>query len=172
MEYVNRISALEKDKTYSLSAQGIASGDHLIKYDSIKSIHLKYVPSRYYSKTYTCKIIHSNGELVLSNRRFIKLATFEYQCDSYNAFVIELHQKLSSRTQLTSGMNQTRYWLELPISIAFFTLVLGVIFTFGHPLLAIVFLFIITIRLIPYYRKNYPRRYLIESIPKNILPKP
>lgn len=171
MNYTNRISALEEDQTHSLTSDGIESNGNAIPYTSIEAIHLKYAPSRYYANIYQCKIQHINGSLSLSNRRYIKLGTFEYQSESYNAFIQLLHEALNEKVKLKSGLDAARYWIELPIAITFFTLIIGVTFTFGHPLLAVLFLLIILLRLIPYYRKNYPITYQKNSIPSQILPK-
>jgi hypothetical protein len=140
MDYINRISAFEEEQYYSLTNDGIECENGTISYESINSIHLKYVPTRYYSNIYQCKISHEKGLLTLSNRRYIKLGTFEYQSDSFNRFVKQLCKQLPDNVKLNIGLNRLRYWTELPIAIGFFTLIIGIIFTFGHPLLAILFL--------------------------------
>lgn len=173
MKYVNRINALEDDIVYSLSIEGVNKEGHVdtVRFESITSICLSYAPSRYYSNIFQCKIIHASGEILLSNRRYIELATFEYQSDLYAEFVKALHEKVGEHTQLKSGLNSIRYWIELPLSIALFSLIFGVIFNFGHPLLALLFLLILAVRLVPYYRKNYPQSYSKGQIPEHILPK-
>jgi len=173
MQYINRISALEDDKVYQLNGEGIVSVNGTLLYKDITDIHLKYAPSRYYTNIYRCEIKTETQTITLSNRKYVKLATFEYQCAQYNDFIKSLHTNVGNGSaKLLAGMKPLRFWLEMPFALVFFAAMLTLLFLFGGVLIGGVFALVLLIRLIPYYIKNLPRSYFPSSIPSNILPKP
>ncbi len=172
MQYINRISALEEDKIYQLNGEGITSVNGTMLYKDITEIHLKYAPSRYYTNIYRCVIKSKTQTITLSNRKYVKLATFEYQSAQYNDFVESLHGHLDRESpRLHAGMSPIRFWLEMLFALVFFTAILWVLYSFGGILIAGVFALVIFIRLVPYYIKNFPIAYTPSSIPVKILPK-
>ncbi len=170
--YLNRLSALSKEKTYTLNEEGIADETGAWKYSDIKHVQLKFTPTRYYGGIYQCVITSQSGEVTLSNRRYKGPADFDYQNEAYNRFVKELHKKLESIAGMSfgSGMSRPRFMLELIGSLIFFPLIVYAIFALGQALVGGLILLVLAVRLIPYYRKNKPRSYRASEIPDDLLP--
>lgn len=173
MQYINRIGALEEDKVYQLNEEGIVGVNGIIPYEDITEICLKYAPSRYYTNVYRCEIKTLKQKMTLSNRKYVKLATFEYQSAQYNDFLRLIHQQLKDSPAIFhTGVTPIRYWIELLLMLALFSIISIVLYSFGNILIAGIFGLILLFRLVPYYRKNFPQKYSPDTIPTSILPKP
>ena len=171
--YTNRLSALTKEKNYTLSETGIGDGMGEWSYTDIKEVKLKFTPTRYYGGIYQCIITSkAGGKVTLSNRKYKGPADFEYQNAEYNRFIWQLHQNLMaySHVRYVTGMEKARFMIGLIGSLIFFPLMIYAMFALGQALVAGIVLLILVVRLVPYYKKNKPNTYSPEEIPMGLIP--
>ncbi|MGW8121063.1 hypothetical protein ACV07N_00275 [Roseivirga echinicomitans] len=170
--YMNRIGAFDKDQTYTLDDRRISNGQTHWNLEDIRDVHLSFKPTKHYSNIYQCAIVSDKGKIVLSNRRYIGPANFDYQSAEYSQFVRSLLQQLGDYglTNFKSGKSKATYWLEVIASILFFSLILVAIAFFGAWYIALGFFTLLLFRLVPYYKKNRPMIFSSDQIPNHILP--
>tara|TARA_A100000171_G_C2139657_1_gene153808 strand:+ start:5360 stop:5881 length:522 start_codon:yes stop_codon:yes gene_type:complete len=170
--YLNRISAFDKEQVYTLDDRAISNEHSKWDLKDVHGVHLSFKPTRHYGNIYQCAIETRSDKIVLSNRRYIGPANFEYQSDDYRQFVSSLLQRLevNGLTNFSSGKSKSTYWLEVIASTIFFGLILIVLTMFGAWIIALSFLAILFFRLVPYYKKNRPVVFSAKQIPSHILP--
>ncbi|KYG78979.1 hypothetical protein [Roseivirga echinicomitans] len=170
--YLNRVSAFDKEQTYTLDDRSISNGQSQWDLQDIENVHLSFKPTKHYGNIYQCAIESRSGKITLSNRRYIGPASFDYQSAEYSQFIKILLLNLDGYglTNFKSGKSKSNYWLEVIASTLFFGLILIVLTMFGAWLASLVFLAIIILRLIPYYKKNRPMTFPARHIPDHILP--
>ena len=170
--YLNRVSAFDKEQTYTLDDRSISNGQSQWDLQDIENVHLSFKPTKHYGNIYQCVIESRSGKITISNRRYIGPANFDYQSAKYSQFVRSLLLNLDAYglTNFKSGKSQSTYWLEVIASVVFFGLMLIILAMFGAWIVALSFLALLIFRLIPYYKKNRPMVFSAGQIPNHILP--
>lgn len=170
--YVNRVSAFDKEQAFTLDNYSISNSQVSWDLKDIIDIHLSFKPTKHYSNIYQCVIESRSGKIILSNRRYIGPANFEYHSQEYSHFVRSLLQALEGYglTNFKSCTSKNSYWLEIVASTFFFSLLLIILAVFGAWIIAFGFLTILIFRLVPYYKKNRPMVFSANDIPSHILP--
>ncbi len=167
--YSNRGSVHEREIAYTLTDEGIAFEKQLIPYSDITGVHIRFTPSRYYGNNHQCSIYHTGGQLLLNSRKYKSFGNFEFQPKAFSYFIRLLSRHLPDHVYISSGKSPFWYWVEI-VAVVFFFLLLDFAFVlFSAWWVLIGFTTVALWRLIPYYRKNYPRKYR-SGIPSKLLP--
>lgn len=183
--YQFRENALTPLNTLSLHDDGLASlcneRSQLHAYADVKSVRLKYDPTRVQTNRYLMDVEFANApKLRVTNSSYEGFAYFKDQSDSFRGFVESFHQALADNNvnaQYLAGANSFSYIASLLCT--FF--VLGIlVFASIYMLLTGMFL-IVLIKLIliviylpavfRYLKANRPRSYQPNNIPVSLLPK-
>ena len=170
--YKNRISALTTDRTFQLSQEGIRHEGGEWKFNDINRIELKFTPTKYYGGIYQC-ILHSHfGKEVISNRKYEGPANFTYQNQEFKSFITALHQKLSQveGVEFSKGLGKASFYIQLIAMLIFMPMVIFAMAAFGQLLIAGIFMLIVLVRLVPFFKKNRPGNYDPLNIPLHLLP--
>ncbi|WP_339608645.1 hypothetical protein [uncultured Roseivirga sp.] len=170
--YINRVSAFDKEQVYTLDVGSISNGQTQWDLKDIHDVHLSFKPTKSYGNVYQCEIESRLGKIILSNRRYLGPANFEYQSGEYRQFVSTLLQNLDAYglANFKSGKSESTYWLEVIASAIFFGLLLLILAFFGAWIIAVSFLAVLVFRLVPYYKKNRPMNFSAKHIPSHMLP--
>lgn len=184
-KYRFRQSVFTKPTTYETAADRLtwrseegASGELL--YDEIKSIRLKYDPTRFESNRYVANIQSEKGDgLKFVNMSFRGAANFESHNEEYRVFIKELileAKKQNPAILLHSGNKPAGYIMSWVMAVfgglaLFFAL--GYFYSEENPgfIWVKVAVLVLYLLLMPaYLKKNRPRSFDAEDIPADVLP--
>lgn len=185
MEYTLRKWALEKEKTYGLTKEGIEVADHegnktLYPYSDMVLVHTSYTASKN-NAFYQCKLkMGDKSSILLKSQHYRGLADFEDRNEEYSAFIQGLHKLLAlANPDVTykKGIGIVGYIASVIIfiitGVLFLPLIsISALFT-GNMLYGIVGIIasiFLIIKMVKYTKKNKPGKYTPDSIPTNLLP--
>ena len=184
MEYAFRKSALEKEKTYALTKEGIEVTDHegnktMHHYSDVSKVNTSYAASKNNS-FYQCELKMASGpSLQLKSQHYRGLADFEDRNEAYREFVTALHKLLAAanpNVAYKKGISVAVYIASMAIFIiagilfpiiAIFALIAG---STIYGIIGIIGSLFLIIRMVTYSKKNKPGNYEPDNIPPNLLP--
>lgn len=184
LRYNYRKSALEKEKTYELTKDGIEVTElnkpsTITAYEEITEVNLSYAPTKY-ATVYQCsvKADRSHGFL-LKSHHFAGLADFEDRSTEYVSFVKGLHKILHVKApgaKFRKGIKPAAYvfsmimfgiaGLVFPL-MTILALFFGNYISGGIGVIACLFLFL---KMRSYMKKNKPGTYSPQELPESLLP--
>jgi hypothetical protein len=187
--YVARANALEYEAIWRLGPDALelqggptAGPDTVMRfpYRDITGVRLSYAPSRVDSARYRCDLrMRSGQQLAILSTHYAGIADFEDRAATYAPFVRALISRVAAANpsaRFRSGKSPVTYWLEHLFLLAMVVLLVFVLSMTGLGYLsesswAKLFIVLCSIPLlIAYTRKNWPRRFAPDAIPKDVLP--
>ena len=172
MEYINRQSAFDKEKYFTLTDTGISDGDSgIIPYGEVKRVNIRYKPTRHHRNFYQCDIISSKGNCFrLVSKRYLGIANFANQLPDFSSFLTQLHQRLAAypSIEFEAGLSKQRYYLELVFTAIMLLFFGGIIAAFTAGIGLIFIGLIIWFRAVPYFKRNKPRVYDPNHLPSDL----
>jgi hypothetical protein len=185
MRYPTRNDAFSKARTWAIEdaflrwdEEGGASGG--MPLSDIAAIQLEYAPTRPEPNRYRCRVVLKSGKtLEFFNRTYRGVYDFADTSVEYVRFVEALHAALRAQgpgCKFTAGTSEGRYMANVGC-LAFVALLLGVV-AIALLMTGLFLIVIIKMVLIVLYgpvalrwlRRNKPRQYAPEAIPKEVLP--
>lgn len=185
LQYSFRENVATQLNTLALDKEGISSlcneRSRYYLYKDIKSISLKYDPTRVQTNRYLMDIEFKNvPRLRVINSSYEGFADFKDLSNQYHGFVTALHKKLTAKDlniQYKAGASSLSYAASV-LCLIFACVIL--LFSSGYLLLSGM-LWIVFIKLIlmvvylpaawKYMKRNKPRNYQPDNIPAELLPK-
>jgi hypothetical protein len=187
--YVARANVLEHEAIWRLTPDtlelqgGPTAGPDVVMrfpYRDIVGVRLSYAPSRVDSARYRCDLtMRSGGKIAILSTHYAGLADFEDRAATYAPFVRALIGKVAAANpsaRFRSGKNPIVYWAEHLFLLAMVALLVFVLSVTGFaPLSESSWAkFVIILGFVPllvvYTRKNWPRGFKPDAIPKDVLP--
>jgi hypothetical protein len=187
--YIARANLLEHEAIWRLRPDALelqggptAGPDVVMRfpYVDIVALRLSYAPSRADSARYRCDVrMRSGQQLAILSTHYAGIADFEDRAATYAPFVRALIARVAAANpsaSFRSGKNPVTYWLEHIFLLAMVALLVFVLSVTGFAPLsesswAKLFIILGFIPLlIAYTRKNWPRRFKPDAIPRDLLP--
>jgi len=158
--------------------QGARSG--LWRYRDIVEVRLSFRPVWLQSRRYRADIRHSSGARIpVLSTTWQTAALVAAQDDAYRDFIVALHQRLTEgQTRLRAGVPQLAYATGLVLlallAIAMAGLLTRAVAVGEYPgaLFIIGFALLFAWQLGGFMRRNRPRPYALERLPRSVLPAP
>jgi hypothetical protein len=187
--YVARANALEYDAIWRLGRQelelqgGPTAGPDVVlrfPYRDIVEVRLSYAPSRANAARYRCDLKMRSGQRVaIISTHYAGIADFEDRAATYVPFVRALIARVAAANpaaRFRSGATILGYLAQHLFLFAMFALLMFALAEFGVAYVSesswvklfVVLCFVPV--LIAYARKNWPRPFKPEAIPKEVLP--
>ena len=149
-------------------------------WDSIKAIRLSYRPASMQSWRFRADIENANGQdIKVFSTTWHSISQMARQDDEYRAFIVELHRRLqqaNSSVRLTAGLNPVLYALGL-VAMALIGFSIAGLFVralvtaeFAGALFLVGFAAWFTWQIGGFMRRNQPRIYTFDALPKDVLP--
>ena len=149
-------------------------------WDSIKAIRLSYRPASMQSWRFRVDIENANGQdIKVFSTTWHSISQMACQDDEYRAFIVELHRRLqqaNSSVRLTAGINPVLYALGL-VAMALIGFSIAGLFVralvtaeFAGALFLVGFAAWFTWQIGGFMRRNQPRIYTFDALPKDVLP--
>lgn len=148
--------------------------------EKIAAIRLSYRPVSMQSRRFRTDIEDTRGERVtLYSTTWHTVALMSPQDNGYRAFVVELHRRLAARGSkavLVAGINRTIYLAGLAmvglVSAAMLGLLIRSLMTgaFAGTLFLIGFTVLFGWQIGSFMRRNKPRGYTFDALPRDVLP--
>ncbi|MES2167827.1 MAG: hypothetical protein V4458_12485 [Pseudomonadota bacterium] len=149
-------------------------------WDSIKAIRLSYRPASMQSWRFRADIENANGQdIKVFSTTWHSISQMARQDDEYRAFIVELHRRLqqaNSSVRLTAGINPVLYALGL-VAMALIGFSIAGLFVralvtaeFAGALFLVGFAAWFTWQIGGFMRRNQPRIYTFDALPKDVLP--
>ncbi len=182
--YVFKPSLVGSAWQFDLTDQGLSwqvKGKHgLWPLDKIAAIRLSYRPVSMQSRRFRADIEDTRGERVsVYSTTWHTVALMSPQDDGYRAFILELHRRLAainSKAVLVVGINPAIYWAELVMTALVGAAMLGLMIRammmgqYGGVLFLAGFAALFGWQIGGFMRRNQPRGYTFEALPKDVLP--
>lgn len=148
--------------------------------EKIAAIRLSYRPVSMQSRRFRADIEDTRGERVtLYSTTWHTVALMSPQDDGYRAFIVELHRRLAgikSKAVLVVGINPNIYLAGMVIiavvGMAMLGLLIRALFTaeFAGALFLVGFAALFAWQIGGFMRRNKPRSYTFDALPKDVLP--
>ena len=149
-------------------------------WDSIKAIRLSYRPASMQSWRFRADIENANGQdIKVFSTTWHSISQMARQDDEFRAFIVELHRRLqqaNSSVRLTAGINPVLYALGL-VAMALIGFSIAGLFVralvtaeFAGALFLVGFAAWFTWQIGGFMRRNQPRIYTFDALPKDVLP--
>lgn len=148
--------------------------------DSIASIRLSYRPASMQAWRFRADIATLSGQSIkVFSTTWHSISQMARQDDDYRAFIVELHRRLekaNSSVSLTAGINPVLYMAGLVvmalIGLAIAGLFVRALFTaeFAGALFLVGFAVWFVWQIGGFMRRNRPRSYTFDALPKDVLP--
>ena len=148
--------------------------------DSIASIRLSYRPASMQAWRFRADIATLSGQSIkVFSTTWHSISQMARQDDDYRAFIVELHRRLemaNSNVSLTAGINPMLYMVGLVvmglIGLAIAGLFVRALFTaeFAGALFLVGFAAWFAWQIGGFMRRNRPRSYTFDALPKDVLP--
>ena len=187
--YVARANALEYEAIWRLGPDGLelqggptAGPDVVMRfpYRDIVSIRLSYAPSRINSTRYRCDLrMRSGRQIAILSTHYAGIADFEDRAATYVPLVRALIVRVAAANPAAafrSGKHPLAYWAEHIFLLAMVVLLVLVLSMTGFAYVGdsawvkfAIILFFIPL-LLAYTRKNWPRGFKPDAVPKDVLP--
>lgn len=182
--YVFKPSLVGSAWQFDLTDQGLSwqvKGKHgLWPLDKIAAIRLSYRPVSMQSRRFRADIEDTRGERVsIYSTTWHTVALMSPQDDGYRAFILELHRRLAainSKAVLVVGINPAIYWAGLVMTALVGAAMLGLMIRammmgqYGGVLFLAGFAALFGWQIGGFMRRNQPRGYRFEALPKDVLP--
>ncbi|MGD9838274.1 MAG: hypothetical protein AB7F72_06085 [Afipia sp.] len=182
--YVFKPSLVGSAWQFDLTDQGLSwqvKGKHgLWPLDKIAAIRLSYRPVSMQSRRFRADIEDTRGERVsVYSTTWHTVALMSPQDDGYRAFIRELHRRLAaidSKAVLVVGINPAIYWAGLVMTALVGAAMLGLMIRamtmgqYGGVLFLAGFAALFGWQIGGFMRRNQPRGYTFEALPKDVLP--
>ncbi len=152
-----------------------------IGYDKITHIRMLYRPGSVYTRRFMTEIWGESSKVALASTTFTGILAQQAQDAEYSAFVVMLHRRIAAaggRPVLNAGSPLLLY---LPGAAIIGAAALGFIVVIGQTvfegtgsnvLLLIAFAAFFTWQGAQFFWLNRPRRYRLDALPDDLLPKP
>ncbi|TKT72448.1 hypothetical protein YH63_013980 [Afipia massiliensis] len=148
--------------------------------EKIAAIRLSYRPVSMQSRRFRADIEDTRGERVtIYSTTWHTVALMSPQDNGYRAFIVELHRRLAaagSNAVLIIGINPTIYlgglFVVALVGVAMLGLLIRALITgeFGGALFLLGFAALFGWQIGNFMRRNRPRGYTFEALPKEVLP--
>lgn len=148
--------------------------------EKIAAIRLSYRPVSMQSRRFRADIEDTRGERVtIYSTTWHTVALMSPQDDGYRAFILELHRRLAeikSKAVLVVGINPNVYLAGMAViavvGVAMLGLLARALFTgeFAGALFLIGFAALFAWQIGGFMRRNKPRGYAFDALPKDVLP--
>jgi hypothetical protein len=182
--YVFKPSLVGSAWQFDLTGEGLSwqvKGKHgLWPLEKIAAIRLSYRPVSMQSRRFRADIEDTRGERVsVYSTTWHTVALMSPQDDGYRAFIVELHRRLAainSRAVLVVGINPAIYWAGLVVMGFVGAAMLGLLIRavvlreYGGVLFLAGFAALFGWQIGGFMRRNRPRGYTFDALPKDVLP--
>jgi hypothetical protein len=149
-------------------------------YADIASVRLSYRPVSMQSRRFRADIEHVNGQRVsILSTTWQTVALMAPQDADYSAFIIELHRRMAAAGSKATLIGGSRLAVHLGgmvllalVAVAITGLLARALATreFGGALFLIGFAALFAWQIGGFVRRNVPRRYTFDDLPKGLLP--
>lgn len=148
--------------------------------EKIAAIRLSYRPVSMQSQRFRADIEDTRGERVtLYSTTWHTVALMSPQDNGYRAFIVELHRRLAeinSKAVLVVGINPKIHLAGMIVIALVGAAMLGLLIRavmtgeFGGALFLVGFAALFAWQIGGFMRRNKPRRYTFDALPKDVLP--
>jgi hypothetical protein len=152
----------------------------LWRYRDIAALRLSYRPASMQSRRFRCDIEHVNGQrIAVMSTTWQTVTLMTPQDEPYRGFILELHARLAaagSRADLIGGLKPGVYALGVAllalVAIAVTGLFARAVATgeWGGALFLLGFALLFGWQIGGFVRRNRPRRYGFQAVPRELLP--
>ena len=182
--YAYKASLIGSAHRFALTEQGlswhIGGRSGLWPYDEISAIRLSFRPVSMQQHRFRADITHSSGRrIAILSTSWQTAALMAPQDNGFRAFIVELHARMAqagSRAVLTSGLGRIAYAMVLAF-LAMLTVAMAglliralVIGEFAGALFVLGFAALFAWQVGGFVRRNRPRSYGFDRLPRSVLP--
>ncbi|EKS36333.1 hypothetical protein [Afipia broomeae] len=183
-QYIFKPSLVGGASQFDLTGEGLSwqvRGKHGVwPLEKIAAIRLSYRPVSMQSRRFRADIEDTRGERVtLYSTTWHTVALMSPQDNGYRAFIVELHRRLAaigSKAVLVVGINPAIYTAGLVVlglvGVSMLGLLIRALITgeFAGALFLIGFAALFGWQIGGFLRRNKPRIYTFDALPKDVLP--
>lgn len=183
-QYIFKPSLVGGASQFDLTGEGLSwqvRGKHGVwPLEKIAAIRLSYRPVSMQSRRFRADIEDTRGERVtLYSTTWHTVALMSPQDNGYRTFIVELHRRLAatgSKAVLVVGINPAIYTAGLVVlglvGVAMLGLLIRALITgeFAGALFLIGFAALFGWQIGGFLRRNKPRTYTFDALPKDVLP--
>jgi hypothetical protein len=183
LEYVQKLSHHSATRTWYLDQLGVHWSDNngetgRIAYEAIKSVRLRFEPSRAERRRYAMRFLASRNHII-TNINYRGMMDFVDQSPQFHKFITSFHTNLHSvnpHVEYYSGSTKGAYIGNLALTLfvlvmivlaALFFISIGMVWVAGIKVIIILFYLPTLFRLLA---RNRPSSYLPNKIPPHIFP--
>ena len=184
VRYICKASLIGAAHEFELTDEGlwwqVGSKSGVWRYVDIARVQLSYRPVSMQSRRFRADIEHANGQRIsILSTTWQTVALMVPQDRDYRAFITELHrrmQRAGSAAALVGGVKPTAYALGVAllvlVAIAITGLLARAIATgqFAGALFLVGFAALFGWQIGGFIRRNKPRMYTFDDLPKELLP--
>jgi len=182
--YAYKASLIGSAHRFELTEEGlswhIAGRSGLWRYDEIGAIRLSFRPVSMQQHRFRADISHiKGGRIAILSTSWQTAALMAPQDNGFREFIVELHARMAmsgSRAELTAGLGAKTYTAVLAfmamLAVAMAALLIRalVIGEFAGVLFILGFAALFAWQVGGFVRRNRPRRYGFEQLPRSLLP--
>jgi len=182
--YLYKASLIGSAYRFDLTGEGIdwqvGGKAGLWRYREIAAVRLSYRPVSMQARRFRCDIDHVDRQrIAVMSTTWQTVALMTPQDESYRAFILELHARLAqagSRAELVGGLKPALYAIGVAL-LAFVAIAVTGLFAravatgeWGGALFLVGFIALFGWQIGGFIRRNRPRRYRFDDVPKDLLP--
>jgi hypothetical protein len=182
--YAYKASLIRSAHRFELTGEGlswhIAGRSGVWRYDEITAIRLSFRPVSMQQHRFRADISHiKGGRIAILSTSWQTAALMAPQDDGFRAFIVELHARMAtsgSRAELTAGLGAGTYAAVLAFMAVLAAAMAGlliralVIGEFAGVLFILGFAALFAWQVGGFVRRNRPRRYSFDRLPRSLLP--
>ena len=182
--YLYKASLIGSAYRFDLTGDGIdwqvGGKTGLWRWREIAAVRLSYRPMSMQARRFRCDIDHVNRQRIsVMSTTWQTIALMTPQDETYRAFILELHARLAqagSRAELVGGLKPGLYAIGVAL-LAFVAIAVTGLFAravatgeWGGALFLVGFIALFGWQIGGFIRRNRPRRYRFDDVPKDLLP--
>ena len=182
--YAYKASLIGSARRFELTEEGlswhVAGRSSLWRYDEISAIRLSFRPSSMQQHRFRADISHAGGgRIEILSTSWQTAALMAPQDNGFRQFIVALHERMAkagSRATLTAGLGRKTYAAVLAclalLTVAMSGLLIRALLTgeFAGVLFILGFAALFTWQVGGFVRRNQPRSYSFDQLPRSLLP--
>ncbi|MBR0904452.1 hypothetical protein [Bradyrhizobium liaoningense] len=182
--YAYKASLIGSARRFELTEEGlswhVAGRSSLWRYDEISAIRLSFRPSSMQQHRFRADISHAGGgRIEILSTSWQTAALMAPQDNGFRQFIVALHERMAkagSRATLTAGLGRRTYAAVLAclalLTVAMSGLLIRALLTgeFAGVLFILGFAALFTWQVGGFVRRNQPRSYSFDRLPRSLLP--
>ncbi|WGD55478.1 hypothetical protein QA641_17295 [Bradyrhizobium sp. CB1650] len=182
--YAYKASLIGSAHRFELTEEGLSwhvgGRSGLWRYDEISAIALSFRPVSMQQHRFRADVSGAGGgRIAILSTSWQSAALMAPQDNGYRDFIVELHARMAkagSRAVLTAGLGHKTYAVALALLAVLAVAMAGLLIRalmvgeFAGALFVVGFAALFTWQIGGFVRRNRPRRYAFEHLPKALLP--